>query len=61
MFVNLQQGQILHNIIFNNCKFILNVSLTGTDRVAQWEREYPVYLLKGIQIEDLLLLTISNF
>ena len=45
MFVNLQQTQILHNIIFNICKFILNFSLTSRDRVAQCELGYPISVI----------------
>ena len=46
MFVNLQQRQILHNIIFNICKFILKLSLTNSDRVAQWELEHPASIVQ---------------
>ena len=43
LFVNLQQ--ILHNIILNICKFILNFSLTSRDSMAQWELEYPISVI----------------
>ena len=44
MFVNMLQRQILHNIIPNICKFILNFCLTNSDSMAQWELQYPIII-----------------
>ena len=60
MSVNLQQRQLLHNIVFNICKFILEFSLANRNRVAQCEVEYPSSIIIPLSVYPKLSLSIIH-